>query len=625
VSAGGLLTLPIELLSQGNENRLQFSISIDNTLLFNPQFTLGSDATSATLNTFLSQASQGRYGIAIQLPAGQTFETGARQVLVMNAFVISGVTAASTPVNFIDQPTVRRVTGANDQDLNTTYSPGVVTIAQGYEGDVAPRPGGSNGTVTVADWAQTGRFAAGFDIADAGSEFQRADTAPRSSLGNGAITVSDWVQTGRYAAGLDPIVPAGGPVAPSALQIADCGLWTADCSARFNSAIRNTQSEIDQSRAVRIVTTAGQRGQPVNVSVEVDAQGGENAIGFSLNFDASQLAFVNAALGADANGATLNVNTAQAQQGRVGLAMAFPAGQSLAPGAKKLVSLTFSVAANGSATSLPITFGDQPVPREAVNVNAEVLPVTWTPGAVVLARLVTSVSAASYLGNELASESIIAAFGTGLATTTLAASSVPLPTELAGTRVQVRDSAGTERFAPLFFVAPMQINYQLPQGTALGTATVTVTSGDGTVSVGSINVAAVAPSLFSGNSDGQGVAAAIVLRIKADGALVYESMSKFDSTANRVVAVPIDLGPEGEQVFLIAFGTGLRGRSSLSGVSATIGGVSSDVLFLGPQTDFVGLDQANIRIPRSLAGRGEADVVLIVDGKPANPVKINIK
>jgi uncharacterized protein (TIGR03437 family) len=171
----------------------------------------------------------------------------------------------------------------------------------------------------------------------------------------------------------------------------------------------------------------------------------------------------------------------------------------------------------------------------------------------------------------------------------------------------------------------MQINYQLPQGTALGTATVTVTSGDGTVSVGSINVAAVAPSLFSGNSDGQGVAAAIVLRIKADGALVYESMSKFDSTANRVVAVPIDLGPEGEQVFLIAFGTGLRGRSSLSGVSATIGGVSSDVLFLGPQTDFVGLDQANIRIPRSLAGRGEADVVLIVDGKPANPVKINIK
>ncbi|MGE0132928.1 MAG: hypothetical protein AB7U82_33025 [Blastocatellales bacterium] len=40
---------------------------------------------------------------------------------------------------------------------------------------------------------------------------------------------------------------------------------------------------------------------------------------------------------------------------------------------------------------------------------------------------------------------------------------------------------------------------------------------------------------------------------------------------------------------------------------------------------FAGLRQANIRVPRSLAGRGEIDVVLTVDGRAANTVKLNVK
>ena len=39
----------------------------------------------------------------------------------------------------------------------------------------------------------------------------------------------------------------------------------------------------------------------------------------------------------------------------------------------------------------------------------------------------------------------------------------------------------------------------------------------------------------------------------------------------------------------------------------------------------MGLDQANIRIPSSLAGRGEVKVVLTVDGKTSNAVVINVK
>ena len=56
-----------------------------------------------------------------------------------------------------------------------------------------------------------------------------------------------------------------------------------------------------------------------------------------------------------------------------------------------------------------------------------------------------------------------------------------------------------------------------------------------------------------------------------------------------------------------------------------IGGVPVQVLYAGLQPDFAGLDQINVLVPRSLIGRGEVDLVLTVDGKVANTVKVNIK
>ena len=89
--------------------------------------------------------------------------------------------------------------------------------------------------------------------------------------------------------------------------------------------------------------------------------------------------------------------------------------------------------------------------------------------------------------------------------------------------------------------------------------------------------------------------------------------------------LPVDLGPEADQVFLVLFGTGLRARSSLAAVSARIGGAEAQVTYAGPQGDFLGLDQVNVRLPRELAGRGEVDVTLVVDGREANPVKVHVR
>ncbi len=241
------------------------------------------------------------------------------------------------------------------------------------------------------------------------------------------------------------------------------------------------------------------------------------------------------------------------------------------------------------------------------------------------AAMISTVSAASFDGTTLAPESIVSAFGANLATGIQAATVAPLPTTLAGTYVRVKDSLGSERLAPLFYVSPGQINFLIPAGTVAGSATITVASSDGATTIGSAQISNVAPSLFTANSSGTGVAAAVVLRIGATGSQTLEPVAEWNAALNRFVAKPIDLSNEGEQVYLLLFGTGLRFRSSLSSATISIGGQAAQVQYAGQQNDFVGLDQVNVLLPRSLAGRGEVELALIVDGKPANAVLLNFK
>jgi uncharacterized protein (TIGR03437 family) len=158
---------------------------------------------------------------------------------------------------------------------------------------------------------------------------------------------------------------------------------------------------------------------------------------------------------------------------------------------------------------------------------------------------------------------------------------------------------------------------------------VTISSGAGKSSLGSAAITMVGPGLFAANGDGQGVAAGVALRRRADGTESYEPIAQLDPGQNRLVPLPIDLGPDmgaaSDQVFLILFGTGIQFRSSLAAVSARIGGADAQTLFAGAQGGFVGLDQVNLRLTRNLVGRGEVDVSLTVDGRAANVLRVNIR
>ena len=255
---------------------------------------------------------------------------------------------------------------------------------------------------------------------------------------------------------------------------------------------------------------------------------------------------------------------------------------------------------------------------------AAVVSLVTLSGAVGLADPPKSLAVfdAAGSGTVVAPGSIASAFGKQIGASTESAHSLPLPTILGGASVSVMDSAKVSRLAPLFYVSPNQINFVVPDATATGMATVTIMNGDPTPTSTTVKVAVVAPGLFTANSQGTGVAAAIAIR-RIIATQTDTEIPVFHCDANACGSDPIDLD-DSSNVFLELFGTGIRGRTTLANVSATIGGTAVTVLFAGAQGQFPGLDQVNLMLPLTLKAKGETDVVLTVDGLVANKVRVNI-
>ena len=100
--------------------------------------------------------------------------------------------------------------------------------------------------------------------------------------------------------------------------------------------------------------------------------------------------------------------------------------------------------------------------------------------------------------------SIASLFGMNLAAATEAATGLPLPTMLAGTEVLVNDTP-----APLFFVSPSQINFQMPFEVTGPTVRIAVTSGGVRGPEVMVNVAPAAPGIFTAVPGGSGPGAVL--------------------------------------------------------------------------------------------------------------------
>lgn len=232
------------------------------------------------------------------------------------------------------------------------------------------------------------------------------------------------------------------------------------------------------------------------------------------------------------------------------------------------------------------------------------------------------VSTASYRSQApLAPISIAAVFGSGLAAATALTPSADLPTVLAGTTATVRDSAGVERPAQLFFVSQGQVNLLIPPDTAVGAATLRVVQATARLGV-PIQIARVAPGLFSANGDDRGAPAAAMLRVRADGSQTNEPVASYDAAQGTFSPAPINFGPEDDRLVLILYGTGLRNPANPAATRVVFADASVPAQYAGPQNQFPGLDQINVEIPRSLAGRGTIAVSVVVDGVSSNAVQL---
>ena len=237
-------------------------------------------------------------------------------------------------------------------------------------------------------------------------------------------------------------------------------------------------------------------------------------------------------------------------------------------------------------------------------------------------RRTTSVSAASYAVGEQARDSILAAFGTGLASGVEVSSSRPLPTTLRGTRVVVTDSAGVSRDQPLFFVSPGQVNYHLHPATAVGAATVAIYLNSDIVALGELLVGNLAPAIFTQNASGEGVPAAYGLQVVGSSTRLVD-LFNYNSSLSRWEARPINPGTPSQPVYLALFGTGFRAASGVAAVTAKIGATNIPVQYIGATTDFVGLDQLNIGpLPSSLLGTGTLSLQISIEGRTTNQTQL---
>ena len=228
-------------------------------------------------------------------------------------------------------------------------------------------------------------------------------------------------------------------------------------------------------------------------------------------------------------------------------------------------------------------------------------------GGGIVATTAAHVSSASLEGGPVAPGTLVTAyanFDAVLATATAQANSAVWPTTLGGATVTIRDSTGTAYPAPIAYASAGQVNYQVPSTVAPGVATVTIAAGGNSVP-GGLYVVPTYPGIFKQSADG--LAAAQVARV-VNGKVEVTTVSG-----------AVSPGDASQQATLILYGTGLNGATK---VTATIGEQPATVTYAGPQGTYSGLDQYNVLIPQSVAGRGKVSIVVTAAGKPSNPVYI---
>ncbi len=243
------------------------------------------------------------------------------------------------------------------------------------------------------------------------------------------------------------------------------------------------------------------------------------------------------------------------------------------------------------------------------------------PSGLLQSSFLAAVNAASFTGQSIAPDSLVAMFGRFQTTDGqfFSATSQPLPTSLGGVSVTVNGMA-----AQLLVANNGQINFVAPPLSSDGSMPIVVNNGDGTFDTGTINLVRASPGIFTAQSNGLGPAAALTT---LDG-VNFQAVVNPDGSERE-----ISPGTKDTPSFLILFVTGARNAPGTNpndsngiaeGLTVTIQNTSAAVTWAGPAPEFSALDQVNVVIPTELAGAGSVEVKVTVNGQISNVSTVRI-
>jgi len=285
-------------------------------------------------------------------------------------------------------------------------------------------------------------------------------------------------------------------------------------------------------------------------------------------------------------------------------------------GAATLSAATVVTDSTGTA-SVTVTLGAAASNFTVTAAVSGLTPVVFTETTT--SQLNAAVEGAGFtVGQALAPGGISSLFGSGLAASTEQAAVIPLPTTLAtNTSLNVVTSTATLS-APLFYVSPTQINFQLPFEIGnVGSVSLVLTTGGVSSSPLSVGVAPTSPGIFASTT---GAAAAL------------------HGLTNTSITAASPASP-GEIIVVYCAGLGAVTPTVLSGtaappagpvsntnntVTATIGGTSAVVQFAGLAPGYVGLYQVNMVVPATVAASATVPIVVTVNNVSSKTATIPV-
>jgi trimeric autotransporter adhesin len=228
-------------------------------------------------------------------------------------------------------------------------------------------------------------------------------------------------------------------------------------------------------------------------------------------------------------------------------------------------------------------------------------------------------SASFAAGQPSTPGALISIFGSNLASGAGVATSLPLPTQLAGSQVIIGGLP-----MPLLYAGPGQINAVVPFSLPANTTQQVIVQSGVALSVPEPNtVAPGAPGAFTVSGSGSG--AAIVVAVNPDGSEYLVSTAQPAHPGGVIVIYCTGLG--GVQTSINAGdATPLSPLAPVTdAVSLTLGGTAIPVEFAGLVPTLSGLYQVNAVIPEGIATGDSVQLVLTAVGLAGPPVSIAIQ